>query len=37
MDDYITKPIEPRELFRAVESFPAHAAIAEKQECGVGR
>ena len=22
MDDYITKPIEPRELFRAVESFP---------------
>jgi CheY-like chemotaxis protein len=26
MDDYITKPIEPRELFRAVESFPAQSA-----------
>ena len=28
MDDYITKPIEPRELFRAVESYPPRAVAA---------
>lgn len=30
MDDYLTKPIEPRELFRAVESFPPQCVSAAK-------
>jgi two-component system sensor kinase len=35
MDDYVTKPIEPKELYRVVEAVPASAA-ADKQECAVG-
>jgi signal transduction histidine kinase/DNA-binding response OmpR family regulator len=35
MDDYITKPIEPRELFRAVEAFPALAVSAAKEGTGM--
>jgi two-component system sensor kinase len=31
MDDYITKPIEPKELYRVVEAVPA---AAEQEPCG---
>jgi DNA-binding response OmpR family regulator len=32
MDDYITKPIEPKELYRVVEAVAPASALSEKQQ-----
>ena len=36
MDDYITKPIEPRELYRVVEAVVPASAASEQQPCAIG-